>query len=153
MRTVRTAARALLLHEDRLLTVRMRGDKQDFLVLPGGGQRHGETLTDTVQREVREEVGGRIELGRVLYVREYIGRNHALARQHKTFHQLEVVFRGKILNPDEVCAGPECDHRQVDICWLPLSDLAEAPLHPAILKEILLNGDECAEPVYLGDIF
>lgn len=139
--------------QDRILTVRMRDDRGDFFVLPGGGQRHGETLYQTLQREVWEEVGGRIEIGELLYVREYIGCNHRYAHQHRNFHQLEHVFRTKLLNPAEVCPGECCDNRQVDIGWLPLAEVADSTLYPETLKAYFAQGASGPSPLYLGDCF
>ncbi|MFM7742597.1 MAG: NUDIX domain-containing protein [Verrucomicrobiota bacterium] len=53
---VRTAARAVILRGEEILAVRIRTEEGEFLVLPGGGQNHGETLRDTVRREVFEEL-------------------------------------------------------------------------------------------------
>ena len=39
--SVRIAARAVIIRDGRLLTVRVRTDEGEFLVLPGGGQEHG----------------------------------------------------------------------------------------------------------------
>ena len=58
--SVRTAARAVIIRGQDLLVVRVRTEEGEFLVLPGGGQEHGETLTDAVQREVFEESGVRV---------------------------------------------------------------------------------------------
>ena len=70
----------------------LRVPDEVFYILPGGGQKHGETLLDTLQRECREEIGTPVEAGEIAYVREYIGRHHHLRKLHKDFHQLEVVF-------------------------------------------------------------
>ncbi|MFM9147824.1 MAG: hypothetical protein ACKORI_06835, partial [Verrucomicrobiota bacterium] len=40
--SVRIAARAVIIRDGMLLTVRVRTDEGEFLVLPGGGQEHGE---------------------------------------------------------------------------------------------------------------
>ena len=93
MRPIRTAARALIIHEDKLLAIKMRDQSGIFYILPGGGQRHGETLKQGLERECLEEIGTRVEVGELLYVREYIGRNHEFRHAHRAFHQLETVFR------------------------------------------------------------
>ena len=90
---VRTAARAVVVRDGRLLAITMRDREGLFYILPGGGQRHGETLADTLRRETQEEIGVALEPGPLLYVREYIGKNHTFAAAHRYFHQVEVVFR------------------------------------------------------------
>ena len=76
---VRTAARALIVRDGKLLTTLMHDGNGDFYILPGGGQRHGEALAHTVARECREELGVEVEVGALAYVRDYIGRNHDFA--------------------------------------------------------------------------
>lgn len=56
-----SSVRALVLRGDEVLVVR---DPDGAHVLPGGRREPGETLTQTVHREVAEETGWRVELGR-----------------------------------------------------------------------------------------
>ena len=86
MRPIRTAARALIILNQQLLAIKMRDASGVFYILPGGGQRHGETLQEGLVRECREEIGTTVEVGELLYVREYIGKNHEFrnAQVHST---------------------------------------------------------------------
>ena len=76
MRNIRTAARALVISKGKLLTIKMQDSSGIFYILPGGGQRHGETLREGLMSECLEEIGTNVEIGELLYVREYIGKNH-----------------------------------------------------------------------------
>ena len=46
--TVRTAARALIIESDAVLVVEYRDAQGPWYLLPGGGQRHEETLVANV---------------------------------------------------------------------------------------------------------
>jgi len=63
----------VILRGGDILAVRIRTEEGEFMVLPGGGQNHGETLRDAVRREVFEELGLRVEPQALLYLREYVG--------------------------------------------------------------------------------
>jgi 8-oxo-dGTP diphosphatase len=150
--TVRTAARAVAVRDGCLLAITLRDREGDFYILPGGGQRHGETLADTLRRETREEIGVALEPGPVLYVREYIGKNHGFAEEHRHFHQVEIVFRCEIPAGVKFSAGADKDRRQVGVAWLELAKLADYRFFPAFLKKCVRDGDLDVEPVYWGDL-
>ena len=150
--TVRTAARAVVVREGRLLAITMRDRQGDFFILPGGGQRHGETLADTLRRETSEEIGVALEPGPVLYIREYIGRNHTFADEHRHFHQVEIVFRCTLPTGAEPQAGSGRDNRQVGVTWIDLAKFADYRFFPAFLKKCVQGADLHVEPFYWGDL-
>ena len=87
----RVAARAIILHEGRLLLVNAwPGGRSDLWCAPGGGVERGQSLTETLIREVAEETGLRIVVGEPALVNEF----HDPAG---SFHQVEVFFRARIL--------------------------------------------------------
>ena len=86
-----------MLGDGQLLCVRKRDDSGDICSFPGGGQEPGETLVEAVRREVREEVGREVEVGELLFVREYIGRNHEFAATDAGVHVVDHVFRCTLL--------------------------------------------------------
>ena len=53
---VRNSAKALVLHEGKILVNRCTSRFGDYYALPGGGQREGETLLEAVRRELLEEM-------------------------------------------------------------------------------------------------
>ncbi len=86
-RPVRLAARAVLLHEDRLLMVNaFPGDQSDLWCAPGGGVEPHQSVPDNLAREVHEETGLRIAVGAPCLINEF----HAPGRD---FHQVDLYFR------------------------------------------------------------
>lgn len=150
---IRVAARAVIVRDGKLLAVILRDDSGPFYILPGGGQKHGETLADTVRRECAEELGISVRAGKMLYLREYIGRNHEFSKRHRAFHQVEVVFECEIESEENIGHGSEEDKRQVGFTWIPLSELRETRLFPSVFKTFLRDdGTLDIPPGYLGDI-
>lgn len=86
-RPPRIAARAVILHDDRLLLVNAYpGERSDLWCAPGGGVDAGQSLADTLRREVHEETGLRVAVGAPCLVNEFHDPGSG-------FHQVEVFFR------------------------------------------------------------
>jgi ADP-ribose pyrophosphatase YjhB (NUDIX family) len=64
--------RALIWHGDRVIVARESRQGRAHLTLPGGRPRPHEKLVDALTREVREETGLEINVGRLLYVAECV---------------------------------------------------------------------------------
>ena len=152
MRPIRTAARALIILDAKLLAIKMRDQSGIFYILPGGGQHHGETLREGLRRECLEEIGTEVEVGELLYVREYIGKNHEFRKAHHAFHQLESVFRCSLPNPNGIGPGTEHDKKQIGVEWIPLDELQQRRFLPNAIKDFFSQADFTPSSNYLGDV-
>jgi 8-oxo-dGTP pyrophosphatase MutT (NUDIX family) len=152
MRSIRTAARALILIDHKLLAIKMRDRSGTFYILPGGGQRHGETLHDGLRRECLEEIGTEVAIGELLYVREYIGKNHGFRKAHGAFHQVENVFACSLPHPEAIGPGTELDKKQVGVEWIPIERLPECRFLPEVIKPYFSRDGFLLEERYLGDV-
>ena len=101
-RPPRTAVRAVILHQDRLLLVNAYAGRTDLWCAPGGGVEAHASLHDNLIREVFEETGLTICVGPPCLVNEF----HDVERD---FHQIDIYFHANItqgtLDPD--WADPE----------------------------------------------
>jgi 8-oxo-dGTP diphosphatase len=151
---VRTSAKAIIIENGRILLAKMRDSRGDYYILPGGGQEYGETLYQTVQRECIEELGMEVDVGSLLFVREYIGKNHEHAAFHGDIHQVEFIFACSILSS---CLTPiNLDKGQIGQEWINLHELEHYRLYPKKMIPVLLELSERIVqkqfPIYLGDI-
>lgn len=86
-RSPRLAARAVILHDNRLLLVNAYpGGVSDLWCAPGGGVDAGSSLPDNLAREVMEECGLAVSVGPPCLVNEF----HDPATG---FHQVDIYFR------------------------------------------------------------
>ena len=149
---IRNSAKAVIVKEGKLLTIKIHENGGTYYILPGGGQKHGENLHRALERECIEELGAKVEIGELLFVREYIGKNHELATYHSHAHQTEFMY---LCNVNQVLFinGTNPDKGQIGIEWLPISELLEYELFPRALRTHLISYYESGEAVtYVGDI-
>lgn len=86
---LRIRACGIAVHQNSVLLVRHEGlgEAGTLWSFPGGGPEYGETLPEALRREFREETGLIVEVGRQLFVYEYI---------KEPLHALEVYFQVKV---------------------------------------------------------
>jgi 8-oxo-dGTP diphosphatase len=147
--TLRYAAKALIIEDDRLLCLRKEGDIGNYYVLPGGGQEPGELLTAALVRECLEELGAKVEVGRLRFVQEYVGNNHLFKDVHGKMHFVNLYFECRLLEP-ALTHPLSPDAGQVGLEWLAVSQLGEAAFFPRVLAGRLGPDAEDAT-MYLGD--
>ena len=146
----RNSAKAVIVRDEKLLVIVKRGAEGEYFILPGGGQEHFESLPDALRRECLEEIGVAVEVGELLCVRDYIGRNHEFAAADPDVHQVDLMFCCRLPDDYTPRLGHVPDTDQEGVTWLPLDALETAHLYPAVLKTVLTSG--ARGPVYLGDV-
>jgi 8-oxo-dGTP pyrophosphatase MutT (NUDIX family) len=135
---VRTAA---VIRDERgqVLAVRHARRGHRFWTLPGGASNIGESLADTLQREVGEETGRRVSVEDVVAVFE-IGSSPWEPRR------LEVCFRCSIIEENRALFGSS--DGIVEIGWidprLPCGDFLPSALLPLLADD--------SRGLYLGNI-
>lgn len=150
---VRTSAKAIIIHENRLLAMKHQKGDDVFFTLPGGGQNHNEDLHSALKRECLEEAGADVKIKELFFVRDYIADNHEFAHVDPGFHQVEFMFLCEILNPGNLHPQTEPDTFQIGMEWLRISSIEEHNLYPLdFRKELVQRLEDKKVPVYLGDI-
>ncbi len=150
----RNSCKAIIINgNNELLTVQKRDQDEIYFVLPGGGQRHGETFIETIKRECREEIGGEPKVHEeILFIREYIGKHHMFPHKHTHVHQIEYMFLCEI-GTAELGKGTEWDKGQGGIVWIKIDELHTCNFYPKkLIPEIEKYSKGEHSKIYLGDI-
>ncbi len=148
---IRNSIKAIIIRDNRLLTIKCEDEMGTFYLLPGGGQEKYELMPDALKRECIEEVGVDVEPGRLMFIREYLSDNHEFAEYDNHVHQIEFMFETTIIGDAEPTMGEHGDPYQVGIEWLELDNLMDYRLYPQTLRDKLMNS-KYDGPIYLGDI-
>jgi len=152
MRPVRNSAKAIIIHQGKLLAIELLDQQGPWFKLPGGGQNPGETLHQALIRECREEVNAYVCVGELLLVREYLSWNHEFEKESPGFQSIEFMFGCEILNPLEVSAGHDPDEGQLKVVWLDLDRLEDLRLYPKAIRPMIKDQKWETSSVYLGDV-
>ncbi len=128
---IRTAARAIIIKDEQLLVLRRTGVQGEFYVLPGGGQNQGESIKQTLVREVFEEVSLEVEIIELLFINEFIAKRDSMFPELESeVHQIDFTFLCKITSDNEAKVGGTPDVHQVGIAWISLNEINDYDLHP-----------------------
>jgi ADP-ribose pyrophosphatase YjhB (NUDIX family) len=137
VRMQRPAAYAVLRHGDDVLLTRLR-DSGGMWTLPGGGIDHGEDPRTAVVREVYEETGLELTLGRLVAVTSRHFTGHAPNGRLEDFHAIRLVYDGTVprAEPRVTEVGGSTDA----VAWLPLAEVAGLNLAGIVLEGLEAAG-------------
>ena len=122
--------------QDRILMIHKTDN--NLWALPGGGHEIGESIADTVVREVKEETGYDVEV--VGISGTYTNPRHVMAYDDgEVRQQFSIAFRARLLGGE---ATPSSESREVR--WIAPDDLADMDIHPSMRLRIqhALSGRE-----------
>jgi ADP-ribose pyrophosphatase YjhB (NUDIX family) len=147
MKQIRNSIKAVIVQDGALLLIKKMSETGSYFIFPGGGQKKYENMHTTLKRECHEEIGVDILIGDLLWIREYIGRNHEFAATDGKRHQIEFYFSCRLVDGSVPTSGSKMDEGQVGLEWVPLSDLSKVNVYPLDLR----NEFVAPSRVYLGD--
>ncbi|HYH11460.1 MAG TPA: NUDIX domain-containing protein [Thermomicrobiales bacterium] len=125
-RRIRVAARALVLLDDHILLQQL--DYSDaFWFFPGGEVEFGETLEQSVRRELAEETS--LDVRRIVY---RFTANNRFARDGGEFHLLEHFFE---VTPSSFDVASLEESVRVE--WHPVDSLSQLDVRPWGVRDIL----------------
>ncbi|MEL7216380.1 MAG: NUDIX domain-containing protein [Pseudomonadota bacterium] len=134
MKFPRLAARGVIVEAGRLLLVNAYpGGQSDLWCAPGGGAEVGQSLPETVAREVLEETGLRVDVGGLLGVNEF-------HRSDGSFHQIDLYFRATVTGGTLAMDDPEGIVNRY--AWVTEAEMAGLRVKPDTLARMAFRGVE-----------
>lgn len=120
-------ARGVCIKAGKLLVCHTKGSENTYL--PGGHIEIGERAQSSLKREMKEEMGVSVTVGRFLGAVE-----HSYKKKGVLQHEVNLVFHltGKVLDPDREAKSCE-DY--IEFFWVPLAELRKSRLEPHVLRK------------------
>ncbi|MET1281334.1 NUDIX domain-containing protein [Vibrio navarrensis] len=145
----RVSVRAIVIENDQILLVRYKDSQGYWYLLPGGGVEDGETLEEAFARETYEECGVSLPFGDIVYVRDFVSKNHDESNKPKDFHQIDINVISSYSSDGFTLKPNLPDENQVGLVWHELCNLDKIRFYPknAIIHLMNQNWGK----VYLGD--
>jgi 8-oxo-dGTP diphosphatase len=110
---------------DRVLLALWNEETSPRWTLPGGGVELRETVEEAAVREVREETGYDVELGRLLGVDSHVVPPEERTRDRDRFYKgVRVIFEATVVGGE---LRNELDGTTDEARWFPLSEVADLP--------------------------
>lgn len=141
----RNSAKAIVLHDGKILVNKCISRFGDYYALPGGGQRDGETLIEALKRELMEETGHRVEPMRLAGVYERLCANRDDAMSHKIYF----IFLCRLADAPQGIPT-EQDRFQVGMEWVDVQALQKKNLFPRAIRDNLPALIRYGETIFLG---
>ena len=134
---------ALIVKNKKILLLKYTYNNNVVYNLPGGNHENNEALSDTLYREMVEELGIIINVEELILVAETDRKNNDETVLHLVFN-CKIIENEPIINSNETSAD--------EATWLPLDQLVEVNLYPNIGKQIMKTFENENEQIYLGKI-
>lgn len=110
------AGRVLMIHKT----------DNDLWALPGGGHEPGESIADTVVREIREETGYDVEVETLTGT--YTNPNHRMMYDDgEVRQQFSLAFRARLIG-----GSPQTSSESREVRWLTPEEIAALDVHPSM---------------------
>lgn len=142
----RVRVAALIVLDGRVVLVRHRSHDISYHLLPGGGVGYRETLAEALVREVAEETGLEVSVGRPIILNDTIDPSGPRHVVNVTF--AADVMGGQLLERSN-------DPRVESIDLVEPSRIASLDLRPPFANELMdyIAGSNSTQAVYLGSLF
>jgi ADP-ribose pyrophosphatase YjhB (NUDIX family) len=135
------AASAVVVDPDRRILLHRRTDNELWSI-PGGGMEVGETIAETVVREVEEETGLKVEPERLVGI--YTNPRHVVAYDDgEVRQQFSVCFACRIVGGQLLDRANE----SLEVGFFSPEEIEAMPMHPSIRLRIAHYLEHRPQPV------
>lgn len=120
--------RAIIVMDGRVLFQRNLDGGE--LALPGGHIEKGETVKQTLIRELEEETGLKIFVGKLVYINE-----NYFEQEGEEVHEIGFYFLASVIGdvPDRI----ESKEGHIDFWFVNLDEIAQKDVYPTFLRTVL----------------
>ena len=138
----------IAIHDGRLLVE--HNVKHGFCFIPGGRVEYGENAVQALSRELDEEFGSGVQIGRLVIVADNLFELDGIRYQEAGLYFLMEFDPGHYILGRE--GEFEAEEPNLVYQWLPLNELEEVELFPRFLRNLVLDIPQTPKYVIQSDI-
>ena len=138
----RMGSRGVVIRNGRILLLKYERNGEVLYLFPGGGHDPGETLADNAEREVLEETGLAVEIGRVIAIHEnQPSKGISVPEDIRSIyvgdaHRVDFFFERHVIGDAEPNLDVDPDKLHIGFAWVAPKDLDDFPIIPKIADRI-----------------
>ncbi|WP_336990699.1 NUDIX hydrolase [Bacillus infantis] len=125
---MRICGRAVIVNEGKLALIKRIRESEEYYVFPGGGAEPGELPEEAAAREVLEELGIKVKVGRLLVCHDYNGP------QFFYFAEMMAGIFGSGSGEEFNLARGRGTYEPL---WVDIGSLADLPVRPAEVARLV----------------
>lgn len=115
MNSIELIVRVIIKRENKILLCKMK--KQGYYFLPGGHVEFGDSLIDTIYKELQEEIGlKREQINNILY-KDFL--ENFFENSDEKHHELNMIFTANIDETLEI----KSQESHIDFEWIEMSEI------------------------------
>lgn len=119
-----------IVQDDQGRVLMIHKTDNDLWALPGGGHEPGESIVDTVLREVREETGYEVQVETITGT--YTNPRHVMAYDDgEVRQQFSIAFRARLVG-----GSPHTSSESREVAWLTPDEIAQLSMHPSMRMRV-----------------
>lgn len=147
---IRISAKAVIVKDGAVLLNKIQGGEYDCYNWPGGGQEWGETIEESLHREVWEETGSEIDIQSLFCIVEYLPK---LESAQKGWPQTVIfIFLCNLKDGSQPKLPDPPDKHQVALEWVRIDELKNYWVGPWISDEVQAwyRGENLGVPIVVS---
>ncbi|MFQ3307463.1 MAG: 8-oxo-dGTP diphosphatase [Candidatus Midichloriaceae bacterium] len=132
--SIHVLSRAVIIDQNHILLCKTLDLKSNFYFLPGGHVEHGESVEDSLLRELKEEIGAECKIIRFLGCLEYTFEPGYSSICHN--HEYNFIFEAK---SDALKMNNKLHQieNHIGLIWMPFDELSKIDFRAKPLKELI----------------